>query len=151
MRFKGLAVLAALFLVCISGCSGHHGRISKQTGNANNVNVAELKKNWNDHDIYYSTRNGRWAAGVIFEPKSNDTKIVGDSWIKIEDHETLSRSINEVNMMYSNAKVHNIEGPDGQIFGYIYYPSHLNLIVRRIDERTLHVSRLPEFKAPPAF
>jgi hypothetical protein len=53
-------------------------------------------------------------------------------------------------MMYSNAKVHNIEGPDGQIFGYIYYPSHLKVIVRRIDERTLHVSRLPQFKARPA-
>ncbi len=150
MKLNKFAVLAAMFIVFISGCSGHHGRIRKQFDTANKVTLAELRKNWNEYDIFYSTRNGRWAAGVIFDPQNNDTKIVGDSWIKIEDYETLSRSINEITMVYSNAEVHNIEGPDRQIFGYIYYPSHLNLIVRRIDERTLHVSRLPEFRAPPA-
>ncbi len=151
MKLKRFAVSAILFFVLISGCSGHHGRISKQTGTADKVTLADLKENLDEYDMYYSTRNGRWAAGVIFDPKNNGTKIVGDSWIKIEDPEILSRSINEINIMYSHAKVHIIEGPDNQVFGYIYYPYHLKIIVRQMDERTLHVSRLPEFKAPPAF
>ena len=151
MKFNRLAVLTVLMVIFISGCTGHHGRISKQTGTAHKVTLTELQENRDGYDIYYCTRNGRWAAGVIFDSRDNDTEIIGDSWIKIEDQETLSRSINEINIAYGNAKVHNIEGPDRRVFGYIYYPSHLNVIVRRIDERTLHVSRLPEFKAPPAF
>ena len=125
MKLKRFILFAILFLVFISGCSGHHGRIGKQTGTTHTVSLVELEENRDGYDIYSCTRNGRWAAGVIFDPKNNDTKIVGDHWIKIEGQETLSRSINEINIVYRNVKVHNIEGPDGRVFGYIYYPLHL--------------------------
>ena len=85
----------------------------------------------------------------MFDPKDNDTKLVGDSWIKIEDHETLNEKIKEIQNLYDYAKVGIIEGSDGQAFGYMYYSHWLHIPIKVVDERTLYVSTLPPFKSAP--
>jgi len=138
-----------LIFAFIVGCSGTNGKISRQNGTADKVTLAELRENWNDYDIHYTTRNGRWAAAIMSDPKNNDTKLAGDSWIKIEDKETLSESIREIHLWYDYARVHIIEGPDNQVFGYIYYATYLQVPVEVVDERTLYVSTLPGFGSAP--
>ena len=33
---------------------------------------------------------------ILFDPKKDDTRIVGDAWYKISDRQTLSEAVNEI-------------------------------------------------------
>ena len=149
MNNTRLAGILILLFVIIAGCSGNYGKVRKQAGNVDKVTLAELRDNWDDYDIHYGMRSSRWASAIMFDPKNNDTKLVGDSWIKIEDPETLNEKIEEIGRQYDFAKVHIIEGADNQVYGYIYYPTYLYVPVEIADDRTLYVSSLPPYKSAP--
>jgi len=149
MNFKKIPGMTILIFALVMGCSGTYGKISKQTGSGDKVTLAELKDNWGDYDVYYGMRSGRRASAIMFDPKDNGTKLAGDSWIKIEDQDTLNAKIKEIEVQYNYARVSIIEGPDNQVFGYMYYPSHLHVPVKVVDEQTLYVSTLPPYKSAP--
>ena len=85
----------------------------------------------------------------MFDPKDNGKKLKGDSWIKIEDQETLVEKIKGLQSIYDYAKVHIIEGADNQFFGYMYYGGYFHVSVNIVDEQTLYVSSLPRYKSAP--
>ncbi len=85
----------------------------------------------------------------MFDPKNNGTKLTGDSWIKIEDQETLDAKLKEIHNLYGYLRVHLIEGEDNQIFGYMYYNYYLRVPVKIVDERTLFVESLPNYRSAP--
>ena len=147
MDSKRLAGIAVLILALIMGCSGSYGNIRKQTGTEGKVTIAELRDNWDDYDIYYGRRSNRYADAIMFDPKDNSTKLSGDSWIKIEDQETLDKILKDVLVVYNYARVYLIEGADNQVFGYMYYPGYFLVAVKIVDERTLYVSSLPKYKS----
>jgi hypothetical protein len=149
MDIKKLAGIGILIFVFLVGCSVTNGKIGKQTGTAHKVTLAELRDNWDDYDIYYGMRSNRYADAIMFDPKNNSTKLSGNSWIKIEDQETLDEKIKELQSIYDYAKVHIIKGENNQVFGYMYYPTYLRVPVRIVDERALYVSSLPPYKSAP--
>jgi hypothetical protein len=149
MNIKRLAGIVILIFTFIMGCSGTYGKIRKQTGTEDKMTLAELRENWEEYTIYYSYRHDSRPAAIMFDPKNDDKKLVGDSWHKIEDQETLSETISIIQQRYDNAEVEIIEGPDNQVFGYMYYPSYLYVPVKVIDERTLYVTTLPPPKSTP--
>ncbi len=149
MNIKRLAGIVILIFAFIMGCSGTYGKIRKQTGIEGLMTLAELKENWEEYTTYYSHRRDSSPAAIMFDPKNNDNKLVGDSWYKIEDQETLSETISKIQQRYDNAEVEIIEGPDNQFFGYMYYPSYLYIPVKVVDERTLYVMTLPPPKSTP--
>ena len=149
MNIKTLAGMVILIFVFIMGCSGTNGKIVKQTGTEDKMTLAELRENWEEYTIYYSYRWDSRPSAIMFDPKNNDKKLVGDSWYKIEDQETLSETIRIIQDFYDYAKVEVIKGPDNQFFGYMYYPYYLRIPVKMVDERTLYVSTLPPVKSSP--
>ena len=149
MTINRLAGITFLILVLIVGCSGPNGNIRKQTDNEDKVTLAELRDNWDDYDVYYSMRSNRWADAIMFDPKSNNTKVTGDSWFKIEDQEALDEKIREVKIWYDYKRVFLIAGTDNQVFGYMFYPYYLRVPVEIVDEQTLYVGRLPGYGSAP--
>ena len=149
MDIKKLAGIVILILIFIMGCSGNYGQIKKQTGADDKVTLSELRDNWDDYDIYYGMRSNRYADAIMFDPKDNGKKLKGDSWIKIEDQETLVEKIKGLQGIYDYAKVHIIEGADNQFFGYMYYGGYFHVSVYIVDEQTLYVSSLPRHKQAP--
>lgn len=149
MNIKRLAGIVILIFTLSMGCSGTYGKIMKQTGNENKMTLAELRENWEEYTIYYSYRGDSRPSAIMFDPKNDDKKLVGDSWHKIEDQETLSETISIIQQRYDNAEVEIIEGPDNHVFGYMYYPSYLYVTVKVVDERTLYVMSLPPPKSTP--
>ena len=149
MNIKTLAGIVILIFAFIMGCSGTNGKIVKQTGTEDKMTLAELRENWEEYTIYYSYRWDSRPSAIMFDPKNNDKKLVGDSWYKIEDQETLSKTIRTIQEQYDYAKVEIIEGPDNKFFGYMYYPYWLDIPVKMVDERTLYVSTLPPVKSAP--
>jgi len=149
MNIKRLAAIVILIFTFIMGCSGTYGKIRKQIDTEDEMTLAELRENWEEYTIYYSYRHDSRPAAIMFDPKNDDKKLVGDSWHKIEDQETLSETISIIQQRYDNAEVEIIEGPDNQVFGYMYYPSYLYVTVKVVDERTLYVMSLPPPKSAP--
>jgi hypothetical protein len=149
MNNKKLAGLVILIITFIVSCSGDNGKIRKQTPADNNMTLSELRDSWQDYHIYYGTRGYPRPEGIMFDPKSNDTRLVGESWIKISDQKTLSESISMIQSRYDYAKVEIIEGPDKQNFGYLYYPYWLYIPVKKVNERTLYVSSMPPHASAP--
>ena len=150
MNIKRLAGIAILLLTFTTGCSGNYGIISNQTANEAKVTLAELREDWRDYHIYYIMRSNRYATAIMFDPKDNGTKLVGDSWIKIEDQQDFEKRIYEIQNLYEWVTVGIIKGPDNQIFGYAY-PYYLcyNIPVKMADEKTLYVSTLPPPSSTP--
>ena len=149
MKIKKVTGIVILIYVLIIGCAGNYGKIRKQTSTENKVTLKQLRDNWDDYDIYYGMRSNRYADAIMFDPKNNSTKLSGNSWIKIEDQVGLDEKIRDIQGMYGYAKVNIIEGPDNQFFGYMFYPSHLSIPVKVVDERTLYVMTLPPYKSAP--
>jgi len=147
MNIKRIAGIVILIVAFIMGCSGTYGKISKQTGTEDKMTLAELRENWEEYTIYYSYRWDSRPSAIMFDSKNNDKKLVGDSWYKIEDQETLSETIIIIQQQYDYAKVEIIEGPEKQVFGYMYYPHWLYIPVKKVGERTLYVSTLPPHKS----
>jgi hypothetical protein len=145
-RFTGIFIIIAALII---GCSANYGQIKKQTGADVKVTIAELRDNWDDYDIYYGMRSNRGTDAIMFDPKDNFKKLEGDSWVKIEDLETLDEKKEELQSIYSYAKVHIIEGVDNQFFGYMYYGGYFHVSVNIVDEQTLYVSSLPVYKSAP--
>jgi hypothetical protein len=149
MIINRLTGILILIVALVMGCSGTYGKLSKQTGTENKMTLTELRANWEEYTIHYSYRWNSRPAAIMFDPKNNDKKLVGDNWYKIEDQATLSETISIIQQNYDYAKVEIIKGPDNQIFGYIYYPHWLNIPVKMVDKRTLYVSTLPPHQSAP--
>ena len=148
-KFAGILFLSLALVIGCSTNTGNTGKVIKQSSSEDKITLAVLKDNCNDYDIYYGKRSIRWADAIMFDPKNNGTKLTGDSWIKIEDQETLDAKINEIQNLYSYTRVHLIEGADKQVFGYMYYAFYLRVPVKIVDDRTLYVSSLPKYKSAP--
>lgn len=143
------ALLFASILIFITGCTGNYGTISRQNKHAEKITIEGLTENWDDYDIYYGTRDGRWADALMFDPRGDDKKLTGDSWIRIEDKAALSNSIDKINSVYGRLGVHIIKGPDKQIFGYMYYSSDLHIPVKTVGEKALYVRKPPNSHSRP--
>ena len=150
MKILKFLIPILLVLVVSTGCSTpNYGKIQRQTDTENQVKLTDLSDNWQDYDIYYATRDGTRPAAVMFDPKNDDKKLVGDSWREISDPVTLAKSVRVIQIWYRNPRVSVIQSPDERVFGYIYYPSYLNIPVKMIDEQTLYVSTPPLPKSAP--
>ena len=148
---KALKRVSLMFIafVFILGCSGDYGILRRQTPTDIKMTLAELRKNWEDYHLYYGTRGGRpRPQGIMFDPKNNDTRLIGDSWIKIADQPSLSEAISAIQYDYDNANVEIIEGPDGRFFGYIYTPILVG-DVKVVDEQTLYIGPMAAWGSAP--
>ena len=143
MNIKKLVGTAIVILAFIIGCAGNYGKIRVQKGTENKVTLIDIIDNWDDYDIHYGRRAARYADAIMFDPKNSSTKLSGDSWINIEDQETLDEKIKEIQLMYNNANVYLILGGDNQLFGYMYYSGHFHVGIKIVDERTLYLMPLP--------
>ena len=151
MTMESLKLTGTIFLILafIIGCSGSYGKISKQSVTAKKVTIVDLIEHKDDYDIYFGRRSSTYADAIMFDPKNNSTKLTGNSWIKIGDHKTLIKRIQDILSIYNNARIHSILGADNHFFGYMYYPGHFHISVKIIDEKTLYVESLPKYISAP--
>ena len=142
MTIKLLRILLISFFF-ITGCTGGYGKISKPMDNENKITIQELKENWNQYFVYSGTRDGIRPSALMFDPKKNGTKLGGDSWTKIDDGETFLKTLNTIETIARSSQIGVIRGQDDKIFGFMYYPKKLHVIVKIVDENTLYVMPLP--------
>ena len=148
-KYKFLCVSMIAFI--LFGCASwqkNYGRLRIIPENRNQVTIQDLINNWDDYNIYYSDSydgfNVRSPLGIMFDPKNNDTTLVGDRWKKVGDQKTL---IEMTKWIYPTTQyepwLNEILGPDGKFYGYLYY-SYGFVTLKVVDDRTMYVLNLED-------
>jgi len=146
-RFLSVFLIALIIPSCAS-LQKNYGKLRILPESQNEVTIQDLIDKWDDYNIYYSDiyegYNPGAALGIMFDPKNNETKLVGDRWKKVKDQKDL---IEMTKWIYSNTQyepwLNEILGPDGRVYGYLYY-SYGNVTIKVIDDKMMYVFNLEE-------
>jgi hypothetical protein len=148
-KYRLLSVfLIALLITSCASRSNNYGKLKIIPKNQNEVTIQNLIDKWDDYNIYsfdlYDGFNVRSTLGIMFDPKNNDTPLVGDRWKKVQDQKTL---IEMTKWIYPNTQyepwLSEILGPDGRFYGYLYY-SYGMVVLKLTDEGKMYVYALEE-------
>jgi len=145
--FTGVFLIALIIFGCASW-QQNYGTLRRLPTGPNEVTIQDLIDKWENYDIYYSDKydgfNTRSPLGLMFDPKNNSTKLVGDRWKKVENQETL---IEMTRWIYPTTqyepRLSEILGPDGRLYGYLYY-SYEFATLKVVDDHTMYVFNLDE-------
>jgi hypothetical protein len=136
-----------LIVLTIAGCvawPARYGKIRYFSGGGNEVTIQALIENWEAYHIYYAGLGVRLPLGIMFDPKNNDTTLVGDRWKIVENQQTL---LEITRWIYPNTqyepRLSKILGPDDQLYGYLYH-SYGSVVLKLIDDRKIYVYNLEE-------
>ncbi|MFO7554833.1 MAG: hypothetical protein R6W88_06485 [Desulfobacterales bacterium] len=148
-KYKFLSVfLVAILISSCASWSNNYGKLRMIDKSHSEVTIQDLIDNWGDYNIYYSDKyegySPRAALGIMFDPKNNETTLVGDRWKKVKDQKDL---IEMTEWIYSNTQyepwLNEILGPDGKFYGYLYY-SYGFVTLKVVDDKTMSVFNLEE-------
>jgi len=136
-KIKTVMGLLAFFL--ISGCASLGIPERRQTG----MTIQDLERAWNEYTVYYSATSGGIPTAIMFAPKNNETRLVGESWTRVEDRGTLSALIFRIKAFSKHtSSTWGIIGPNNRLFGYIFTPSP-RILMKAVDTHTVYVYRVP--------
>jgi hypothetical protein len=140
-----------LLAVIVTGCASwqnNHGKIRILKESQNRVTIQDLVDKWDDYYVYYSDHydgySTRSPLGIMFDPKNNDTTLVGDRWKKVRDQKDL---IEMTKWIYPTTQyepwLNEILGSDGRFYGYLYY-SYGFVTLKVVDDKTMSVFNLED-------
>jgi len=130
-------------VVLMSSCAliKDYGKVRLSSEYGDDLTIEKLQENWDDYHVSYAGLSPSNPAAIMFDPKNDGQKLVGDRWTKVENGETVSEIISWIRTyMQFHPRLHVILGPDNRLYGYVFYPWLAdNIIAKLIDDRTLYV------------
>jgi len=146
-------IFLSVFLIAliISGCVSwqkNYGKLKIIPKNQNEITIQNLIDKWDEYNIYYSDQydgfNVRSALGIMFDPKNNNTTLVGDRWKKVNNQNTLAEMTQWIvlNTQYE-PWLNEILGPDGRFYGYLYY-SYGVVTLKMVGDKKMYIFNLEE-------
>ena len=140
-KYRFLSVL--LIVLIISGCASlqkNYGKLKKLPKDQSEMIIQDLIDKWEDYNIYYAGGGSPYHRGIMFDPKNNDTTLVGDRWKKVEDKEALLEIIKWIKHC---DQLKEILGPDGLFYGYICY-SYGHITLKMVGDKKMYVFDLEQ-------
>jgi hypothetical protein len=141
-------VLTIALVFFMFGCAGR-GQIRPQPVGKEAVTIQNLQENWKEYDISYAGSPAR-PIGIIFDPRDDNKRLVGDIWTQVEDQGTLSRLMGSIP---GKASLYTITGgKDNSLYGYFAYTNFTSdtrrgtagyshsVAAKAIDENTMQVN-----------
>jgi hypothetical protein len=144
--------IITLLILFISGCA-NYGKLRVESRNVNiastksstkyseKMTIDKLVNNWQDYDIYYSGYRRDRATGIMFDPKKDDLRLLGDWWEKIERKESLEFALKWINFprdFYEIIPLFSMIGPGEKVYGYMYTP-FTHVTFKQVDEKSMYV------------
>jgi hypothetical protein len=146
VRYRG-AYLPLIFLVFfVLGCAFPKGapRFEVVTYQDKRTVLDDLKRDWASYSISYGGDSVGLASALIFDPKDDDRRLVGKSYMDVKDKETLERVIATIESYATfTPTVYKIYGPEGEFFGFLFTAFYRPL-AEKVDDKTLS---LPNWKS----
>jgi hypothetical protein len=141
VTYSVIILVMSVFL--LSGCAWlkGYGKVRLATEYGDGMTIQKLQENWTHYYVSYAGISVSNPAGIMFDPKDDGRKLVGDRWTRVEDGKTISEIISWIKTYIQfYPRLHVILGPDNQLFGYIYYAWGYDYVVTKvIDDHTLYV------------
>ena len=122
----------------------NYGKLrAEQWRGPNRVIVSDLIERWGQYDVYYEGWIYDNPSAVFFDPKTDDRKIISDTWVPIKDQVELSMLVKYISSNYGfHPDLWRVLGPDNDFYGYMYSAwGHVHM--KEVGERTLWVDDLP--------
>ncbi len=152
METKKYIFLSVLLIaLIISGCVSwqkNYGKLKTIPNGPNHLTIQNLIDKWDDYHIYssdqYAGLGFRSPLGIMFDPKNNDTMLVGNRWKKVSDQKTLTDMTKRIFLATQREPwLNEILGPDGVLYGYLYY-SYGVVTLKVVDEKKMYIFNLEE-------
>ncbi len=131
----------------ISGCAqlmNEYGSIKILPRAGAKMTIQDLINHWKDYNIYYAGLGVKLPLGVWFDPKNNNTSLVGKLWKPVQDKKTL---IEITQWIYPTTQrepyLTEILGPHGRFYGYLYY-SYGMVVAKKIGKNKMYVLNLEQ-------
>ncbi|MBW1997890.1 MAG: hypothetical protein JRJ29_07980 [Deltaproteobacteria bacterium] len=139
----GLLIIGIGLLLFMSACAQSRAKIRIEKG----LTARDLASERDKFLIYYAGSPSR-PIGILFDPKNDGVRLVGERWVKVEDERTLSLILEAIQDGTSLNKITARQGD--QLFGYfskteytrIVRPSvtsGYSVLARIVDENTVRV------------
>ncbi|MBW2066296.1 MAG: hypothetical protein JRJ03_15410 [Deltaproteobacteria bacterium] len=140
---RALFVIGIVLVLFMSGCAQNRAKIRIEEG----LSARGLASERDKYLIYYAGSPSR-PIGILFDPKNDGVKLVGERWVKVEDERTLSLLLEAVQAGTSLNKITARRG--GQVFGYFSKTKYTrnvrssvtwgySVLARIVDENTVRV------------
>jgi len=141
-------ILIALIISGLAPVEKVYGKLQIVPAGNDQMTIQNLIDNFNDYNIYYSDNYAGYSTrsplGIMFDPKNNDTMLVGDWWKKVEDQKTL---IEMTRWIYPTTEyepwLNEILGPAGLLYGYLYY-SYGVVTLKVVGDKKMYILNLEE-------
>ena len=148
-KFISLIVLLVALILC--GCASwqeNYGKLKTIPKGPNHLTIQDLIDKWDDYHVYsYDQYDGTAflsPLGIMFDPKNNDTLLVGDRWKKVSDQKTLIDMTKRIFLATQfEPWLNEILGPDGLVYGYLYY-SYGAVTLKMVGEKKMYIFNLEE-------
>ncbi len=168
MKIIRLAVMANLIIGFMMGCSASYGTLKTQSASDAKATQKELLNNWTEYNVYINRSRavvrlaGPFEAGaIVFDPKNDDRKIlVGRWWDTVKDQQAWAEIVKanttragdfDINPLGSTRVIYStgvreIWGSDNQLYGFIISLGGDSVMVKKIDEKSIRLSRSSRFQ-----
>jgi hypothetical protein len=143
-----IIILIALIISGFTPWGKKYGKLKIVPNSQNQVTIQDLIDKCNDYNIYYSDQYAgisvRSPLGIMFDPKNNDTMLVGDRWKKVKDQKTLIEMAQWIcPTTLHEPWLNEILGPDCRFYGYLYY-SYGVVTLKMVGDKKMYVFNLEE-------
>ncbi len=138
-RYLNVILIALFFFGCASW-QKNYGKLKSLPKSEGEVIIRDLIDKWEDFDIYYAYSGTPYSVGIMFDPKNNDTALVGNMWKKVTDKQTL---LETVKWIRHDRLLNEILGPDDRFYGYLYY-SYGYVTLKMVGDKKIYVFNLEQ-------
>jgi hypothetical protein len=143
--------LIALIALLIPGCASwqkNYGKLKYIPKNSKEITIQNLIDKWDDYHVYscdhYDGPPFRSPLGIMFDPKNNDTLLVGSRWKKVNDQKLLTDMTKRIFLATQYEPwLNKILGPDGRLYGYLYY-SYGVVTLKMVGDNEMYIFNLEE-------
>jgi len=152
--YVSIFIIAVLVLL-IAGCANYgklrvesrHFTIAStklSTQYSERMTIQKLVNNWRDYDIYYAGYRQDRAIGIMFDPKADDLKLLGDWWEKVDSKESLDFIFKWMDFprdFWEVIPLYRMIGSRNRVFGYMFTPL-IHVTFKQVDEKSMYVYSL---------
>ncbi len=133
----GCLLVIFLLASCVTFKSSGLYMAPGQTGKT--ITLDQLEANADKYDIYYTGISWDMPAAIFFDPKDDDSKIVGKFWVKVQKGENLREMINFIKGFINfDPRLYAIVGPQRRVFGYILTATY-PIQARLLNQHTVYI------------
>ena len=151
MKYHKMVIYLAGLIFCLCNtfsCADKYGRVNIQWDAAQKMSIDMLIENSRHYKIYFSGLSHTKPSAILFDPISDDRKIITHQWwVPVENPEQIKEIVKWLQAEpFYPPKSYSIIGQDNKLYGYLY--SYIFYVVTKTTEaNVLWIDYIPQVRA----